>query len=165
MPPPQAGLLANNLLAKRLATHGYSPVPHTHGLWTYKWHPIKFSLVVDNFGVMYVGREHAEHLKTVLEENYEISTAWEGALYCDIKLTWDYAARTVDLSMLGYIAAVLHQFQHPHPAQHPHAPYKMQPINYGANVQFVLNYSHSRNPRCAPTRTHGQIQAPREPPN
>jgi hypothetical protein len=29
----------------------------------------------------------------------------------------------------------------------------------------VLNYSHSRNPRCAPARTHGQIQAPKEPPN
>jgi hypothetical protein len=29
----------------------------------------------------------------------------------------------------------------------------------------VLNYSHSRNPRCAPARTHGQIQAPREPHN
>jgi hypothetical protein len=29
----------------------------------------------------------------------------------------------------------------------------------------VLNYSHSRNPHCAPARTHGQIQAPREPPN
>jgi hypothetical protein len=26
---PQAGLLANVLLAKRLAKHGYSPVPHT----------------------------------------------------------------------------------------------------------------------------------------
>jgi hypothetical protein len=30
---------------------------------------------------------------------------------------------------------------------------------------ILLNYSHSRNPRCAPARTHGQIQAPREPPN
>jgi hypothetical protein len=29
----------------------------------------------------------------------------------------------------------------------------------------VLNYSHSHNPRCAPARTHGQIQAPREPPH
>jgi hypothetical protein len=27
----------------------------------------------------------------------------------------------------------------------------------------LLNYSH--NPRCAPARTNGQIQAPREPPN
>jgi hypothetical protein len=30
---------------------------------------------------------------------------------------------------------------------------------------WVLNYSHSRNTPCAPARTHGQIQAPREPPN
>jgi ornithine carbamoyltransferase len=29
----------------------------------------------------------------------------------------------------------------------------------------VLNYSHSRNPPCAPAWTHRQIQAPREPPN
>jgi hypothetical protein len=41
---------------------------------------------------MYVGREHAEHFKAALEENYEISTDWEGALYCGIKLTWDYTA-------------------------------------------------------------------------
>jgi hypothetical protein len=33
------------------------------------------------------------------------------------------------------------------------------------NQCAMLNYSHSRNPRCAPIRTHGQIQAPREPPN
>jgi hypothetical protein len=110
---------------------------HTHGLWTHKWRPVKFSLVVDDFGVMYVGREHAEHLKAALEENYEISTDWEGALYCGIKLTWDYTARTVDLSMLGYIAAVLHRFQHPHPTRPQHDPYKMQPINYGAKVQFA----------------------------
>jgi hypothetical protein len=34
-----------------------------------------------------------------------------------------------------------------------------------AYIKMLLNYSHSRNPRCAPARTHGQIQAPREPPN
>jgi hypothetical protein len=133
---PQAGLLANVLLAKRLAKHGYSPVPHTHGLWTHKWRRIKFSLVVDDFGVMYVGREHAEHLKAALEENYEILTDWEGALYCGIKLTWDFAARNMGLSMPGYIASVLHRFQHPNPARPQHAPHKMQPINYGATVQF-----------------------------
>jgi hypothetical protein len=32
-------------------------------------------------------------------------------------------------------------------------------------VFMLINYSHSRNPPCAPARTHGQIQAPREPPN
>jgi hypothetical protein len=134
---PQAGLHDNVLLAKRLAKHGYIPVPHTHGLWTHKWRPFKFSLVVDDFGVMYVGREHAKHPKAALEENYEISTDWEGTLYCGIKLTWDYTAQTMDLSMSGYIAAVLHRFQHPNPGRPQHAPYKMQPINYGAKFQFT----------------------------
>jgi hypothetical protein len=39
--------------------------------------------------------------------------------------------------MPGYIATVLHRCQHPHPARPQHAPYKMQPINYGAKVQFA----------------------------
>jgi hypothetical protein len=77
---PQAEILDNVLLAKRLAKYGYIPVPHTHGLWTHKWRPIKFSLVVDDFGVMYDGREHDEHLKAALEEHNEISTDWEGEL-------------------------------------------------------------------------------------
>jgi hypothetical protein len=85
---------------------------------------------------MYVGRMHAEHLKAALQENYEISTDWAGFLYCGIKLQWYYEARTVDLSMPGYIAAVLHCFQHPPPERPQHAPYKQQPINYGAKVQF-----------------------------
>jgi hypothetical protein len=112
---PQAGLLANILLAKRLAKHGYSPVSHTHGLWTHKWRPIKFYLVVDDFGVMYFSREHVEHLQAALQENYEILTDWDRALYYGIKITWVYTSRTVDLSMPGYILAVLHRFQHPPP--------------------------------------------------
>jgi hypothetical protein len=34
-----------------------------------------------------------------------------------------------------------------------------------ANQLLLLNYSHSRNPPCAPAQTHGRTQAPREPPN
>jgi hypothetical protein len=33
------------------------------------------------------------------------------------------------------------------------------------NKRKLLNYSHSRNPPCAPAWTHGRTQAPREPPN
>jgi hypothetical protein len=33
------------------------------------------------------------------------------------------------------------------------------------HLECLLNYSHSRNPPCAPARTHGRTQAPREPPN
>jgi hypothetical protein len=59
---PQAGILANELLQLNLAKDGYRPTQHTHGLWKHSTRPISFSLVVDDFGVKYAGREHAEHL-------------------------------------------------------------------------------------------------------
>jgi hypothetical protein len=40
------GILANKKLKKHLATFGYTPTPHTPGLWTHKMRPIQFSLLV-----------------------------------------------------------------------------------------------------------------------
>jgi hypothetical protein len=37
---PQAGILANKLLKKRLARHGYHKQPHTPGLWKHDSRPI-----------------------------------------------------------------------------------------------------------------------------
>jgi hypothetical protein len=51
---PQAGILANILLQKRITIHGYKPTTHTAGLWMHHTWPIMFSLVVGNFGVKYV---------------------------------------------------------------------------------------------------------------
>jgi hypothetical protein len=59
---PQAGILANELLQPILAKYGYQPTTHTHCLWKHDTRPISFLLVVDDFGVKYVGREHAQHL-------------------------------------------------------------------------------------------------------
>ena len=56
---PQAGLLSQQLLEKRLETHGYKQRKTIPGFWTHKWQPIQFSLVVDDFGVEYQGKEHA----------------------------------------------------------------------------------------------------------
>ena len=47
----QAGILANKLLHRRLAPHGYFVLPHTPGLWRHVSWPIQFKLVVDDFGV------------------------------------------------------------------------------------------------------------------
>jgi hypothetical protein len=58
---PQAGILANQLLARRLAIHGYHQTKFTPGLWRHVTHPIQFTLVVDDFGVQYVGEEYAHH--------------------------------------------------------------------------------------------------------
>jgi hypothetical protein len=59
---PQAKILANKLLQRNLAKDGYRPTQHTHGLWIHDTRPVSFSLLVDDFGVKYVGREHADHL-------------------------------------------------------------------------------------------------------
>ena len=34
---PQAGILANKLLTKHIARHGYYPCTHTPGLWRHQW--------------------------------------------------------------------------------------------------------------------------------
>jgi hypothetical protein len=77
---PQAGILANEFLQRNLAKDGYRPTPHTHGLWAHESCPISFSLVVDDFGVKYVG--HDEHLMTCIKKKYNISSDWKGGAYC-----------------------------------------------------------------------------------
>ena len=66
---PQVGLLAQELLEKRLEKHGYKQSKYTPGFWTHKTRPICFILVVDDFGVKYVGEDNAKHLIQVLEEH------------------------------------------------------------------------------------------------
>ena len=82
---PQAGILANKLLEKRLAPHGCYQCRHTPGLWRQKTRPIKFVLVVDDFSVQYKAKRHADHLFNLLKKDYEAVTVdWEASLYCGI---------------------------------------------------------------------------------
>ena len=134
---PQAGILANQLLTKRLEPHGYEQCRHTPGLWRHKLRPILFSLVVDDFGIKYVGKQHANHLIKAIEDHYDFSKDWAGQLYCGITLNWDYINRTVDLSMPGCIQATLHKYQHPNPTRAQHAPHAWTAPNYGAKQQFT----------------------------
>jgi hypothetical protein len=92
---------------------------------------------VDDFGVKYVGQEHAEHLMTCIKKNYNISSYWNGTAYCGLTLYWYYKNGTVDLSMPAYIKAALHKYQHPAPARPEHAPHTWNPPIYGAKTQFV----------------------------
>ena len=94
---PHAGLIANVLLEKRLNTHGYRQSKLVSGLWMRDWRPIWVTLVVDDFGVKYTGKEHAMHLKTVIESYYPLSTNWTGNRYIGIHVDWDYANRGTSL--------------------------------------------------------------------
>jgi hypothetical protein len=85
----QAGLLANQLLQTRLAPFGYYPARHTPGLWLHKTRSISFTLVVDDFAVKYVGKQHAEHLRNALLRSYELTTDWTATVYSVMTLKWD----------------------------------------------------------------------------
>jgi hypothetical protein len=104
---PQAGLIANKLLEKQLNKHGYRQSRIVPGLWKHDTQPIQFTLVVDDFGVKYVGKEHAIHLQQVLNKHYKLTCNWTGSRYIGITLNWDYKRRQVHLSMPGYVEKAL----------------------------------------------------------
>jgi hypothetical protein len=109
---PQAGLLANELLEKQLNKQGYFQSKLVPGLWSHKTRRIQFILVVDDFGVKYVGKEHTEHLKQVLKEHHKVTTDWKGKRYVGIHMKWDYAKQQVHLYMPDYVKKALIQFGH-----------------------------------------------------
>jgi len=92
---PQAGILANNLLRGRLEEEGYYEAHSTSGLWRHKWRPIQFCLIMDDFGVEYVGIEHFNHLLKRLKKYHQIQTNMAGDKIAGINVQWDFPGRRV----------------------------------------------------------------------
>ncbi len=134
---PQAGLITQEQLIKKLKKAGYYQSVTSTGFWKHKWRPISFTLVVDDFGVKYVGKENADHLISVLQEEYKIDIDWEGTRYIGLTLDWDYIQRKVHLSMPGYITKALTQFAHKTPSRPQHQPHPHAEKTYGATVQYA----------------------------
>jgi hypothetical protein len=133
----QAGLLANQLLQTHLAPFGYYPARHTPGLWLHKTRTISFTLVVDDFAVKYVGKQHAKHLRDALLGTYELTTDWTATVYSGMTLKWDYEKRTCDISMPGYVSNVLSKFQHDAPKHPQDTPSRYVTPVYGAKTQYA----------------------------
>jgi hypothetical protein len=138
MGSPQAGILANKLLRKQLAPHGYYECKQTPGLWKHALWPISFTLVVDDFGVKYTDKKDIDHLINSLKKDYELTEDWDGDLYCGIKLKWDYEARTLDISMPRYIIKQLQKYKHASPPWPQHCPFSPEPKRYGNDAQRPL---------------------------
>jgi len=134
---PQAGIIAQQLLEGRLTKHGYRQSATTPGLWKHATCPICFSLVVDDFGIKYVGEEHAQHLLETMQKYYKCSADWEGERCCGLTIKWDYTGRKVHLSMPGYVDKALARIQHPPPTKPQHQPYPHVKPNYGAKTQYA----------------------------
>jgi hypothetical protein len=133
----QAGLLSNQLLQTRLAPFGYYPARHTPGLWLHKTRPISFTLVVDDFTVKYMGKQHAEHLRNALLQTYELTTDRTAKVYSGMTLKWDYKNRTRNISMPGYVSNVLSKFQHDAPKHPQQTPSQYVTPVCGAKTQYA----------------------------
>ena len=82
----QAVRIANDRLKIHLAQFGYAPVTCTPSLWKHTTRDITFSIVVNNFGVKYVGKENSDHLIQALKKQYTISMYWTGSLFCGLHI-------------------------------------------------------------------------------
>jgi hypothetical protein len=129
----EAGVIAFKQLVKRLAPHGYEPMPFTPGLWRHRTKRTTFVLCVDDFGVKYFSKPDAMHLVDALQEDYKITIDWAGELYCGLTLDWHYDEGYVDISMPGYVERALKKFDHPAPLCKQHAPHKWVEPAYGSN--------------------------------
>jgi hypothetical protein len=133
---PQAGILANKLLKKCLAKHGYFEQPHTPGLLSHVSRPIWFNLAVDDFGIKYISDNTLQQLYNSLRtESYDIVEDRTGDLYCGINLEWNYAKGYVDLSMSKYVMKQLTRYAHPAPLKPQHCPFAPNPVTYDKDDQ------------------------------
>ncbi len=104
-------------------------------MWYHETCPITFTLVVDDFGVKYVNKDNADHLIASIKKDYLLTKDWLGNLYCGIQLNGDYAGRTVDISMPGYIKKKLQEYGHIIPRKIQGCPYSPEPKKNGAEAQ------------------------------
>jgi hypothetical protein len=142
---PQAGILANKYLEKRLNEYGYYQSDYTNVLWSHESRPIQFALCVDDFTVKYINEADVEHLKTALTATnpetgklmFEISVDMEGSRFCGLFMDWDYENHKVHVSIPGYVETALKRFKHPTPEKPQHQPYPHNPKQYGQKKQYV----------------------------
>jgi hypothetical protein len=134
---PQAGIIAQELLETRLNTAGYTQSKLTPAYWKHEWQPISFTLVVDNFGVKYIGKEHVTHLINVLKKHYEVKEDWESQQYLGITMDSDHKNHEVHLSMPEYVECALACFGHPIPSKPQHQPHQHIIPMYRATLQYA----------------------------
>jgi hypothetical protein len=133
----QSGYLAHQDLIKKLAPFGYYPSKRTPGLWHHTTTALKFSLVVDDFGVKYETKKDAQHLLDAIAANYPVKADWTGTKYIGIDLKWNYTDGEVQLSMEGYVPKALKEFQHQPPNKPVNGPTPYTAPIYGKTVQYA----------------------------
>ena len=69
------------------------------GLWKHNSNDVMFVLIVDDFGIKYIGKENALHFINAVRDKYNVEVNWEGNKLCGINLHWNYKIRTCKLNL------------------------------------------------------------------
>ncbi len=129
--------MAQELLEKRLCKTEYTQSKLMPRCWKYTWRPISFTLVVDDFGIKYSGKEQVHHLTQVLKQHYQFEEDWGGTRYIGLTVDWDYKMHEVHISMPGYVEKALVCFGHQVPKHPQHQPNKHTIPTCGATIQYA----------------------------
>ena len=90
-----------------------------------------FTLCVDDFGMKYIGKQHASHLLDAFCARYKIKCDWTGSLYLGLTIDWGYKRRRIMIPMPEYIPNVLLRFKHSTPIFNQYIPYTCARVVYG----------------------------------
>ena len=119
---PQSSILGKN-------SFGYYQSKCTPRQWCHKWQPIMFTLIVDDFGIEYVGKKHTIHLvapskKTTISQKTGKVTSTQASTLLELLQTY----------MMSHNGR-LYQY-HPHQVQSPMVR-KTSPITIQGNPNFI----------------------------
>jgi hypothetical protein len=76
---------------------------------------VQFCLIVDNFGVKYLGIEHFNHLLAVLQKYHQIPTNILDNKIAGFNVQWDFMGKQVRIDMRSYIKDLLLSLNWPMP--------------------------------------------------
>ena len=120
---PQAGITAQELLAERLAKHGYHQSKIIPGFWKHETRPITFTLVVDDLTIKVLSEDDANHITNVLRKDYTITVDTEATKYIGLIVEWDYDNGKVHTHMPGYLGKAMTRFKHEIPTKVQNSPH------------------------------------------
>jgi hypothetical protein len=147
---PQAGKLAQDRLIHHLTAHGYHPTAHTPCLFRHETRPVAFTLVVDDFGIKYSGKENADHFLATLRLLYNITVDWTGASYIGININYNKPDRVITLTMPNYVQNALQRFHTVKKPRDTLSPTAYVAPSFGPHQQLAIN--HDDLPELEPQR-------------
>ena len=126
---PQAGALSQQRLFQHLKEHGYIQIPSSPSVFRNLDGSIRFTLVVDDFAVVWKDRAQIDHFIETLTLLYQVKVNWGGTKYLGMDVKINREKRHVTLTMAGYIRKLL-QRGRPHGIKGASTPAQYTSPNY-----------------------------------